>query len=78
MDSTLKCICDRNPGVDLEFIEDIQPCTFAHLTERTEAVLQKYNEPVTEVKPGEFHPKDKVPGKRVRMVVVDAISSNPG
>jgi hypothetical protein len=53
------------------------PCPRSLVVEKTEAVLKKYNEPAVPSYTGESKPTGKG-DKRVKMVVLDAIASNPG
>ncbi|BEI83739.1 hypothetical protein CcaverHIS002_0403430 [Cutaneotrichosporon cavernicola] len=77
---TVKCICDRNPGVKLEIILVDLPCYHSEIIENTEAVFAKYNKPTGKTRGGSEPAvatgvNDK---ERVRLVVVDSIASMPG
>ncbi|GMK58918.1 hypothetical protein CspeluHIS016_0603600 [Cutaneotrichosporon spelunceum] len=77
---TMKCVCDRNPGVKLEIILVDLPCYHSEIVEKTEAVFAKYNKPTGNTRGGsEPAVATGVSAKeRVRLVVVDSISSMPG
>ncbi|EIW69330.1 hypothetical protein TREMEDRAFT_43923 [Tremella mesenterica DSM 1558] len=73
---TEKFICDKYPGVSLEQISITFPCSHEEVVKKTEDVLGRYNQ---QVNPTQLEIKPVGRGeKRVRMVVVDQIASNPG
>ncbi|ORY28005.1 pyridoxal phosphate-dependent transferase [Naematelia encephala] len=75
---TMKFICDSNPGVTLEVIDVTFPCSHADVVRKTETVLAKYNKVTKPNYTGEARPEGLSSDKRVRMLVLDAIASNPG
>ena len=73
----VKCVCDRHPGVSIEVIEVKFPCPKSVVVKDTESLLKKYNGSAVPGHAGASMSAVKAE-KRVKMVVVDAISSNPG
>lgn len=73
----VKCICDCHPGVSIEVIEVNFPCPKSVVVKDTESLLKKYNGNAVPDHVGDSRAASKAE-KRVKMVVVDAISSNPG
>jgi len=76
----MKYVCDRNPGVKLETILVEFPCYHSEIIEKTQAVLEKYNQPTSNVRGGSEPPVavGVNANERVRMVVIDSIASAPG
>jgi selenocysteine lyase/cysteine desulfurase len=67
---TLRYLCDANPGVTLEVIPlEFPECTHEEILRRTEEVVKKYNKKRGEEGEG---------GGRVKMVMIDGMSSMPG
>jgi len=59
--------------VDVSF-----PCEKSLVVAATESVLEKYNKPTIPSYTGQSKPLGRSVDQRVRMVIVDVISSNPG
>ena len=78
MMQTMKRICDEHPAMTLEIIPNNQPCPHSTVVKKTEEVLAKYNEVVGDESSLEVNPRDKKPGQRVRLLLIDSIASNPG
>ncbi|WRT70899.1 uncharacterized protein IL334_007898 [Kwoniella shivajii] len=74
----VKCVCDRNPQIRLEVINDIFPCTHQEILDKTNQVLGKYNQIARPNYTGQSKATGISANERVRAVIVDAIASNPG
>ena len=73
---TMKFVCDRF-GVDLEVIDVEFPCSHAEVLRKTHEVIERYNVEAVSSYTWEAKAAGKHPEKRIRVVVVDTISSNP-
>lgn len=74
----MKHLCDKIPGLKLEIVDIIFPCSHASILKKTEEAIQKYNKDAIPSYSGEARPTGLSPNERVRMIVLDSISSNPG
>ena len=75
---TMKYICDRHDDVTIEHVDLTFPCPHSEVIAKTEAMLEKYNHATGPRHAFNGHPEGKSHDKRVRMVLVDTIASNPG
>ncbi|KLT45811.1 PLP-dependent transferase, partial [Cutaneotrichosporon oleaginosum] len=74
----MKHVCDTHEGVRIEVVNTTFPCAHSDIVEATEAVLKKYNKPVSAPGDGPVVPQGVEKDERVRVVVVDSIASLPG
>ncbi|WWD07144.1 hypothetical protein V865_005241 [Kwoniella europaea PYCC6329] len=74
----VKCLCDKNPQIRLEIIDDVFPCSHKDIIEQSEKVLSRYNQLAKPNYTGLSKATGVNADGRVRAVVVDAIASNPG
>lgn len=75
----LKYVADRHPKVRLEVVNVTFPCPHSKVVEDTETLLEKYNKPSASIQlESELKPVGKDKKERVRLVLMDSISSNPG
>ncbi|WWC92518.1 uncharacterized protein L201_007477 [Kwoniella dendrophila CBS 6074] len=74
----VKCICDKNPKIRLEVIDDVFPCTHKEIIEKSETLLSQYNEIAKPNYTGISKPTGIKADERIKLVLLDAIASNPG
>ncbi|WVQ86188.1 hypothetical protein IAT38_008356 [Cryptococcus sp. DSM 104549] len=73
-----KYFADTNPSIKLEVIPLTFPCSHASIVQATNDLLDQYNVIAKPNYTGQSKPCGKTSKERVRMLIVDAIASNPG
>nr|XP_019007744.1 uncharacterized protein I206_07378 [Kwoniella pini CBS 10737]OCF46525.1 hypothetical protein I206_07378 [Kwoniella pini CBS 10737] len=74
----VKCICDKNPNIRMEIVNDVFPCSHQEIVKQSEELLSKYNEVAKPNYTGLSKATGIKTDERIRCVIVDAIASNPG
>ncbi|WWD20884.1 hypothetical protein CI109_105361 [Kwoniella shandongensis] len=75
---TLKYLADTHPNIRVETINVNFPTSHASIVQATDDLLGKYNEVAGPNYTGQSKATGKKPDERVKLVLVDAIASNPG
>jgi hypothetical protein len=74
----MKFYCDMNPEINLDIIDLTFPCSHETIVKQAAEHMDQWNEVNQTEGDDQPTPKGKKEDGRVRLVVVDSISSNPG